>query len=45
LEKSITNRNAAITVENIMGEGGIKVIPDILFGRSNESFVIKKKFF
>ena len=28
LEKSITNRTAAIMVETIMGEGGIKVIPD-----------------
>ena len=28
LKKSITNRTAAIMVETIMGEGGIKVIPD-----------------
>jgi acetylornithine/N-succinyldiaminopimelate aminotransferase len=28
LEKKITNRTAAIMVETIMGEGGIKVIPD-----------------
>ena len=28
LEKSITNRTAAIMVETIMGEGGIKVRPD-----------------
>ena len=28
LEKSITSRTAAIMVETIMGEGGIKVIPD-----------------
>jgi len=28
LKKSITNRTAAIMVEPIMGEGGIKVIPD-----------------
>ena len=28
LEKSITNKTAAIMVETIMGEGGIKVIPD-----------------
>ena len=28
LEKSITKRTAAIMVETIMGEGGIKVIPD-----------------
>ncbi len=28
LEKSITNRTAAIMVETIMGEGGIKIIPD-----------------
>jgi len=28
LEKSITNRTAAIMVETVMGEGGIKVIPD-----------------
>ena len=28
LEKTITNRTAAIMVETIMGEGGIKVIPD-----------------
>ena len=28
LEKSITNRTAAIMIETIMGEGGIKVIPD-----------------
>ena len=28
LEKSITNKTAAILVETILGEGGIKVIPD-----------------
>jgi len=28
LKKAITNRTAAIMVETIMGEGGIKVIPD-----------------
>ena len=28
LEKAITNRTAAIMVETILGEGGIKVIPD-----------------
>ncbi len=28
LEKSITKRTAAIMIETIMGEGGIKVIPD-----------------
>jgi acetylornithine/N-succinyldiaminopimelate aminotransferase len=28
LEKSITNKTAAVMVETIMGEGGIKVIPD-----------------
>mgnify|MGYP001161252404 FL=1 len=28
LEKSVTSRTAAIMVETIMGEGGIKVIPD-----------------
>ena len=28
LEKSITSRTAAIMIETIMGEGGIKVIPD-----------------
>ena len=28
LEKSITNKTAAIMIETIMGEGGIKVIPD-----------------
>ena len=28
LKKSITNKTAAIMVEPIMGEGGIKVIPD-----------------
>ena len=28
LKKSITNKTAAIMVETIMGEGGIKVIPD-----------------
>jgi len=28
LKKSITNRTAAIMIETIMGEGGIKVIPD-----------------
>ncbi len=28
LEKSITSRTAAIMVETIMGEGGVKVIPD-----------------
>ncbi len=28
LEKKITNKTAAIMVETIMGEGGIKVIPD-----------------
>ena len=29
LEKSITKKTAAIMIETIMGEGGIKVIPDI----------------
>ena len=29
LEKAITSRTAAIMVETIMGEGGIKVIPDV----------------
>ncbi len=29
LEKKITSRTAAIMVETIMGEGGIKVIPDV----------------
>ena len=29
LEKAITSRTAAIMVETILGEGGIKVIPDI----------------
>ena len=28
LEKAITSRTAAIMVETILGEGGIKVIPD-----------------
>ena len=28
LKKAITNKTAAIMVETIMGEGGIKVIPD-----------------
>jgi acetylornithine/N-succinyldiaminopimelate aminotransferase len=28
LENSITNRTAAIMIETVMGEGGIKVIPD-----------------
>ncbi len=28
LEKAVTNKTAAIMVETIMGEGGIKVIPD-----------------
>jgi acetylornithine/N-succinyldiaminopimelate aminotransferase len=28
LKKSITNRTAAIMVETVMGEGGIKVVPD-----------------
>jgi len=28
LKKSITNRTAAIMVETVMGEGGIKIIPD-----------------
>ena len=28
LEKAITNRTAAIMVETVLGEGGIKVIPD-----------------
>ena len=28
LKRSITNRTAAIMIETIMGEGGIKVIPD-----------------
>ena len=28
LKRSITNKTAAIMVETIMGEGGIKVIPD-----------------
>ena len=29
LEKKITKRTAAIMIETIMGEGGIKVIPDV----------------
>ena len=33
LEKAITSRTAAIMVETIMGEGGIKVIPDYLLKR------------
>ena len=28
LKKSITNRTAAIMIETVMGEGGIKVVPD-----------------
>jgi acetylornithine/N-succinyldiaminopimelate aminotransferase len=28
LKKSITNRTAAVMIETVMGEGGIKVIPD-----------------
>ena len=31
LEKAITSRTAAIMVETILGEGGIKVIPDFFF--------------
>ena len=31
LKKSITNRTAAIMVETVMGEGGIKVIPELVF--------------
>ena len=29
LEKSITRKTAAIMIETIMGEGGIKVIPEV----------------
>ena len=41
LEKKITKKTAAIMVETIMGEGGIKVIPDFCL-KGLESFVIKK---
>ena len=33
LEKSITKRTAAIMIETIMGEGGIKSNPRLLFKR------------
>ncbi len=42
LKKSITNRTAAIMVEPIMGEGGIKVIPD-WFLRDLRKICNKKK--
>ena len=44
LKKAITNKTAAIMVETIMGEGGIKVIPDWCL-KDLEKYVIKKKFF
>ena len=42
LNKSITNKTAAIMVETIMGEGGIKVIPDWCL-RELKKICIKKK--
>tara|TARA_Y100000748_G_scaffold185588_1_gene155391 strand:+ start:87 stop:1253 length:1167 start_codon:yes stop_codon:yes gene_type:complete len=42
LKKSITNKTAAIMVETIMGEGGIKVIPDWCL-RELKKICIKKK--
>ncbi len=42
LKKSITSKTAAIMVETIMGEGGIKVIPD-WFLRELKKICIKKK--
>ena len=45
LEKSITKRTAAIMVETIMGEGGIKVIPDYCLKGLKKTYVIKKIFY
>ncbi len=42
LEKKITNKTAAIMVETIMGEGGIKVIPDFCL-RGLRKICTKKK--
>ena len=44
LKKSITNKTAAIMVETIMGEGGIKIIPDWCL-KGLEKFVMRKKFY
>ena len=44
LEKAITNRTAAIMVETIMGEGGIKVIPDFCL-KGLRKLCNKKKFY
>ena len=45
LKKSITNKTAAIMVETIMGEGGIKVIPDWCLRELRKKYVIKKKHY
>jgi len=42
LEKTITSRTAAIMIETIMGEGGIKVIPDF-FSKKLRKLCNKKK--
>ena len=42
LTKSISSKTAAIMIEPIMGEGGIKVIPDWCL---KEKFAIRKKYF
>ena len=44
LEKKITKRTAAIMVETIIGEGGIKVIPDFCL-RGLRKLCNKKKFY
>ena len=44
LEKSITKRTAAIMVETVMGEGGIKVIPDYCL-KGLRKLCNKKKYF
>ena len=43
-QKEIKKNTAAIMVETIMGEGGIKVIPDKCL-KDLRKFVIKKKYY
>ena len=44
LEKAITKRTAAIMVETILGEGGIKVIPDVCL-KGLRKLCNKKKYY
>ena len=45
LKKAITNKTAAIMVETIMGEGGIKVIPDWCLKELKKNMQSKKNSF